>query len=72
MHGKNVQQSIIEYDFYYNYNYTIIILCKYFSDNTKYSITEPGDIIIIIILIITIIILIISYYDYNDDDNYIS
>ena len=38
-----VKTFIREYDFYYNYNYTIIMLCKYFSDNTKYSITEPGD-----------------------------
>ena len=57
MHGKEVQPSIIEYDFYYNHNYTII---KYVSDNTRYSITEPGGIIVTILIIITIIIIIIS------------
>ena len=46
------------------------MLCKYVSDNTKYSITEPGGIITTILIIITIII--ISYYDYNDDGDYIS
>ena len=44
------------------------MLHKNVSDNTKYIITEPGDIIITILIIITIIIIIISYYDYNNDD----
>ena len=41
------------------------MLHKNVSDNTKYIITEPGDIIITILIII---IIIISYYDYNNDD----
>ena len=35
------------------------MLCKCVSDNTKYSITEPGGIITTILIIITIIIIII-------------
>ena len=44
------------------------MLHKNVSDNTKYIITEPGDIIITMLIIITITIIIISYYYYNNDD----
>ena len=73
LHGKEVELSTIEYIFYYNYNYYIIIMLhKNVSDNTKHIITEPGDIIITILIIITIIIIIISYYDHNyNNDDYI-
>ena len=52
--GKDIELSTTEYNFYYKYNYYIIIMLH--KNVSKYILTEPGDILITILIIITIII----------------